>query len=208
MKIANSNDSAMDSIAQVLEEMKASQGNDFSYANINLAELERLTGLSRQRLRTLKKNNFKKVPHGNSGKTNTSVLDGYTGTLDNLLKSGIDNSSVCYDRIKSQGYPGSQSTVKRYIQKHRDLIPAKRQLIAPQGSRGMRYTSGPGESYQMDWSFSKVISHDESEYTVVCFAMICHHCGMRYVEFFPNAKQENLFIDNISNFLMKYQICH
>ena len=55
MKIPNSNDSAMDIIAQVLEEMKASQGNDFSYANINLAELERLTGLSRQRLRTLKK---------------------------------------------------------------------------------------------------------------------------------------------------------
>ena len=55
MKIANSNDSAMDIIAQVLEEMKVSQGNDFSYANINLAELERLTGLSRQHLRTLKK---------------------------------------------------------------------------------------------------------------------------------------------------------
>ena len=55
MKIANSNDSAMDIIAQILEEMKASQGNDFFYANINMDELERLTGLSRQRLRTLKK---------------------------------------------------------------------------------------------------------------------------------------------------------
>ena len=119
MKIANSNDSAMDSITQVLEELKASQGNDFSYADINLAEPKRLTGLSRQRLRTLKKNNFKKVPHGNSGKTNVSVLDGYTGIIDNLLKNGVDNSSVCYDRIKAQGYSGSQSTVKRYIQKHR-----------------------------------------------------------------------------------------
>ena len=24
--------------------------------------------------------------------------------------------------------------------------------------------------------------------------MICHHCGQCYIEFFPNAKQENLFI--------------
>jgi len=31
--------------------------------------------------------------------------------------------------------------------------------------------------------------------------MICHHCGMRYVEFFPNAKQENLFIGMIHAFL-------
>lgn len=201
MKIVNSNDSAMNIIAQVLDEMKASHGNDFSYDNVNLAELERLSGMSRQRLRTLKKNDFKEVPHGNSGKTKTSVLDGYTGLLDNLLKSGIDNSTVCYERLHEQSFPGSQSTVKRYIQKHRDLIPAKRQLVAPQGSRGTRYTTGPGEAYQMDWGFSKVIAPDGSEYTVACFAMICHHCGMRYVEFFPNAKQENLFIGMLHAFV-------
>ena len=33
------------------------------------------------------------------------------------------------------------------------------------------------------------------------FAMICHHCGKKYVEFFPNAKQENLFIGMIHAFL-------
>lgn len=30
--------------------------------------------------------------------------------------------------------------------------------------------------------------------------MICHHCGQRYVEFFPNARQENLFIGMIHAF--------
>ena len=30
--------------------------------------------------------------------------------------------------------------------------------------------------------------------------MICHHCGKRYVEFFPNARQENLFIGMIHAF--------
>ena len=33
-----------------------------------------------------------------------------------------------------------------------------------------------------------------------CFAMICHHCGQCYIEFFPNAKQENLFIGMIHAF--------
>lgn len=31
--------------------------------------------------------------------------------------------------------------------------------------------------------------------------MICHHCGMRFVEFFPNAKQENLFIGMLNAFV-------
>ncbi len=30
--------------------------------------------------------------------------------------------------------------------------------------------------------------------------MICHHCGEIFVEFFPNAKQENLFIDMLHGF--------
>ena len=36
---------------------------------------------------------------------------------------------------------------------------------------------------------------------IACFAMICHHCGKRYIEFFPNAKQENLFIGMIHAFI-------
>ena len=63
----NSNDSAMEIIAQVLEEMKTAMGSDFSLDKVNLAELERRTGLSRQRLRTLKKHDFKEVPHGSAG---------------------------------------------------------------------------------------------------------------------------------------------
>lgn len=39
------------------------------------------------------------------------------------------------------------------------------------------------------------------KFKVACFAMICHCCGQRYIEFFPNAKQENLFIGMIHAFL-------
>lgn len=52
----------------------------------------------------------------------------------------------------------------------------------------------------MDWGFTKVLDHAGTEYSAACFAMICHHCGQRYVEFFPNAKQENLFIGMIHAF--------
>ena len=185
-------------VAQALEEMKREQGKDFQ---LNLAELERRTGVSRAKLRRLKENDFLDGPHGRTGSTaKATVLSGYTDILDRLLRNGITNSAVCLKRLQADGYTGSQSTVKRYIKRHSFLIPAKRHLVAPQGSRGRRYYTEPGEAYQMDWGFTKVLDYTGNEYTAACFAMICHHCGQRYVEFFPNATQENLFIGMIHAF--------
>lgn len=49
------NDLCIDIIAQAIDEMKELQGDSFSLETINLAELERRTGISRARLRKLKK---------------------------------------------------------------------------------------------------------------------------------------------------------
>lgn len=201
MKESVCNDSAMMILAQAIDEMKTQSGSNFSLAKVNLAELERRTGIPRQRLRTLKTNDFKALPHGRTGTTSaSSVLDGYTAIIDNLLKQGVTNSNVCFERVREHGYPGSLSTIKRYINSHKDLVPAKRHLVAPQGSRGKRYFTEPGEAFQMDWGFVKVIDVYGDEFTAACFAMICHHCGERYVEFFPNARQENLFIGMLHAF--------
>ena len=189
-------------ISQVLNEMKSELGNQFNINTINLAELERRTGLSRGKLRSLKKNQFVVKPHASLGKkADTTVLSGFTGIVDTFLKKGITNSSVCFERIKEQGYSGSKSSVKNYIRSHKHLVPPKRQLVAPQGSRGQRYQTSPGESYQMDWGFVEVETATGETYKIACFAMICHCCGQRYIEFFPNAKQENLFIGMIHAFL-------
>ncbi|WP_102343265.1 hypothetical protein [Galactobacillus timonensis] len=53
----------------------------------------------------------------------------------------------------------------------------------------------------MDRGFVNVESDKGGSYRAACFAMMCHHCGSRYIEFFPNAKQENLFIGMIHAFL-------
>ena len=87
-----------------------------------------------------------------------------------------------------------------YIEHHQDLIPPKRQTVSPQGNRGRRYETGPGEAFQMDWGFVEVETGVGTSYQAACFAMICHHCGSCYVEFFPNARQESLFIGMIHAF--------
>ena len=45
-------------IAQGFDELKHIHGESFDPQKVNLAELERITGLSRSRLRTLKKKGF------------------------------------------------------------------------------------------------------------------------------------------------------
>lgn len=199
MKGLQSND-FLPIIAQAIAEMEETHGAFESIDEINLAELSRRTGLSRAKLRHLKANGFRETPHGLSGQHREQILDGYSSVLDSMLRNGVSNSVVCLERLQGMGFAGSQSTVKRYIAAHKHLIPAKRQLVAPQGNRGRRYMTDPGEAFQMDWGFTKVLNPDGTAFQAACFAMICHHCGQRYVEFFPNARQENLFIGMIHAF--------
>lgn len=203
MNNQSGNDLCIEIITQVIDSMKEEQGDSFSLEKINLAELERRTGITRARLRKLKKDNFQLKPHGNKGrKVETTVLSGFTSVIDNMLMAGVENSAVIFDRLEDLGYEGGLTTIKNYIRDHKDLVPAPRQQVAPQGDRSRRYQTGPGEAFQMDWGFTWVIDPTGHEYKVACFAMICHHCGKMYVEFFPNAKQENLFIGMIHAFYM------
>lgn len=52
----NGNDLYIEIIAQAIEEMKEVQGESFSLENVNLAELERRTGITRSRLRRMNLN--------------------------------------------------------------------------------------------------------------------------------------------------------
>ena len=198
----NNSNGSSSILAQALEEMKNEQGDSFSLESVNLAELQRRTGISRMKLRTLKKNGFNEARSQTAvKKERVTVLTGFTGIIDNFLRKNVSNSSVIYDRLVENGYKGGLTQVKVYIGNHKDLLPPKRQAIEPQGNRGRRYSTEAGESYQMDWGFVKVNAYDGTVFQVACFAMICHHCGERYVEFFPNAKQESLFIGMVHAFM-------
>ena len=52
------NNDLQEVISQALEELKKEEGDRFDLDKVNLAEMARRTGLSRSRLRTLKKNGF------------------------------------------------------------------------------------------------------------------------------------------------------
>ena len=197
----NENNSDKLSLPQALDLIKDREKESFCLEKVNLAELQRLTGITRAKLRRLKENKFKEKQHGLMGrKSESTVLSGFTGVINNLLRSNVTNSEVLFEQLCKLGYTGGMTTVKNYILAHKDLIPPKRQIVSPQGNRGRRYSTEPGHCFQMDWGFVKVRDYSGFEYQAACFAMICHHCGERFIEFFPNAKQENLFIGMIHAF--------
>ena len=160
----NSND-LEDILAHALATIKEKMGESYSIEKVNLAELHRITGISRAKLRRLKKNGFVVKPNGNKGKkSDKTVLSGYEGVINNLLKGNVTNSEVIYERIQTLGYTGGLTTIKNYISENKFLIPAPREIVSPQGNRGRRYHTGPGENYQMDWGFVKVNAPDGISY--------------------------------------------
>ena len=69
------NDSCIEIITQAIDVMKAEMGDSFSVDRINLAELERRTGITRARLRRYKANGFQPLQHGRVGlKVEDTVL--------------------------------------------------------------------------------------------------------------------------------------
>ena len=193
-------------LQQIIDKALADMGHDrasggFDPGAVNLAEFQRLTGLSRSRAGTLRKKGFSCV-HGRTGsRAETTVLTGFEDELDGLIRSGATNSSACFDRIRAKGYPGGPARVKEYIAARSHLAPPARRA-APSRGTGMRFATEPGEAYQMDWGFVDALDPAGNERRMACFAMACHHCGTCYVEFFPNARQENLFIGMVRGFVV------
>ena len=96
----NKNNDLTEIITQALNEMKMELGDNFDIDKVNLAELERRTGITRAKLRRIKSNGFIDKPHGLTGrKAEHTVLSGYTAVIDNLLGKSITNASLIHERI-------------------------------------------------------------------------------------------------------------
>ena len=107
------NDGLQRIIDEALESMAAECVGEFDPQACNHAEFCRRAGISRQRARTIKANGFKVKPHGRIGlRVAHTVLSGYTGTVDDLLRKGVTNSQVIFERIAAQRYGGGLTTVR------------------------------------------------------------------------------------------------
>lgn len=135
-------------------------------------------------------------------KAEVTVITGYGAELDELLRKGVADSSVAPERIRSAGYAGGVTMVKKCLSDNARLVPAPRRMADGGGGRGRRFETAPGEAYQMDRGFVDAEDPAGDVWRMACFAVVCHRCGTCYAEFFPNARQENLFMGTARAFLV------
>ena len=103
----------MATITWALENMKAEYGESFKPENVNLAELQRRTGISRKRLRKLKADGFQVRENKLKGThKKVTVLTGYTALIDDELRKGNANSSSIKNILDDHGYRGGQTQIK------------------------------------------------------------------------------------------------
>ena len=181
-------------LARALEETKGPDGR------VNLSEIARRTGITRSRLRKWKNSGFHILPDMRGKYKRSRKIDLYTWKVDELLKDGTTNSVVIMNEIMDFGFDGKLTIVKDYIAAHKDLVPPARIVGIPHPEVGRRWHTEAGDCYQMDWGFVEVEDELGNHWQCACFVMVCHHCGYRYIEFFPNARQENLFIGMLHAF--------
>lgn len=175
---------------KALGEMRAEAGGCLELDKASLAEFCRGTGLARPKAGTLERRGFRAGPRGRCGmRAEVTVVTGHTDVADDLPRGGVGNSSVMFDRLGGDGCGGGISTVRDHIKAHSHLIPARREVAGPQGGRGRRFRTGPGEASRMGWGFPNVEGWEGRTRRTACLAMACHHCGTLYVGFLPNARQ-------------------
>mgnify|MGYP000890316080 CR=1 FL=1 len=144
-------------IDKALEEMGAEAGGCLEPDKASLAELCRRTGLTRPKARTLERRGLGAGPHGRCGmRAEATVMTGHTDVADDLPRGGVRNSPVMFGRLGGDGCGGGISTVRDHIKARSCLIPARREVVGPQGSRGGRFRTGPGEASRMGWGFPNV----------------------------------------------------
>ena len=136
-------------LAKALEETRGPGGQ------VNLAEIQRRTGVSRKRLRRWKNNGFHLQPDKRGRKPGSVKLKGYTEIIDGLLAQGIRNRDVVHRELQKAGFDGGKTIAGEYIASHLDLLPAPRAIVAPQGEYTRRWYTESGDCYQMDWGFSR-----------------------------------------------------
>ena len=89
-----------------------------------------------------------------------SKLDPYKAAIDQLLAEDVWNAKVILREIQAQGYQGSYTLLREYIQPKRTLRP---------GKATVRFETEPGRQLQSDWGeiFTEVGGEETKVYFIV-----------------------------------------
>jgi len=114
--------------------------------------------------------------HGNKRKSQPrgSILDPYKDYIKQRLGKYDLTATRIQREITEQGYPGSYTILRQYVQQLKESKPKP---------AFVRFETGPGEQAQMDWSDFGWVEFDGQRQKLWCFAMILGYSRTLYIEF-------------------------
>ena len=92
---------------------------DLFSKGFSMAEISRKTGFTKKTVKKYLNPNVSLV-HGSYGSSRASILDGYFSTIEEMINSGANFSSI-EENLNSKGYKGSASSIRMYISKKQRL---------------------------------------------------------------------------------------
>jgi len=139
---------------------------------IGISDIARQTGHDRKTVRTTLAAPL--VRPSQPGQAVRYQLGPYIEYLVKRIDEGVLNASKLYDEIKRQGYRGSRSQLRAFVQPFRTLRQAQATV---------RFETEPGEQAQVDWGHFGLINHRGHQRRLYAFVMTLGWSRAMYVEF-------------------------
>jgi transposase len=143
---------------------------------ISISEIARLTGHDRKTVRRVVEQPL--VPKPKERRRRVRKIDPYVAYLEKRIKEGVLNANKLYQEVATQGYPGSCSQVRAFVQPFREVRESEATT---------RFETEPGEQAQVDWGYFGFIDHYGRRRRLYGFVMTLGWSRASYLEFTVSA---------------------
>ncbi len=159
----------------------------YNNLHLNIAQLAEKLNISESSVRRwLKKPQYSE----RSSRELPSKLLPWHGYIDRLLQQHRYSARQLFQMISEEGYSGSYSTVKRYVNKVR---PAEKKAFFK-----LNFTSG--DAAQVDFGYCGSIPCDNTRRRLIVFVMVLCHSRYMYAEFIPCERTEHFLQSHFNAF--------
>jgi transposase len=149
---------------------------DLYRKGVTISEIARITGHSRRTVRAIANGPVSPPPQRRKGRA--KKLDPFVPYLRKRMEEGVFNCKKLLGEIEKQGYQGSWSLLKCFVQPYRE---ARRQEAT------VRFETEPGEQAQVDWGHFGFIEHQGCRRRLYGFLMTLGWSRASYLEFTVSA---------------------
>ena len=149
---------------------------DLYRRGVTISEIARSSGHGRATIRTIVNGPVSPLPR--KRKARVRKIDPFIAYLEKRMAEGVYNCRKLLDELQRQGYQGSWSLLKSFVQPYRQ---ARRHQAT------VRFETEPGEQAQVDWAHFGFIMHHGCRRRLYAFLMMLGWSRSLYLEFTVSA---------------------